>query len=809
MLVCTWALALIAAVVPSEVLGEVKARLCVVGRQDGTGSAAKYCPQLNVPESPAVCVVAFDRLECLRHLTEGKADFTVLEAEDLLVASRSPNPKILVTNELRIWKQSKYEYQMLVIVRKTLNLTGIADLRGRKFCHPGYELSTDWPAVTSKFFESQVAPQVCQPNISVAENFIKSSSEYFGAACKPGPWVDDEVLDSELKSKYKNLCQLCDVPRQCSTSDKYWGREGSLTCLSDDAGDVAWARLSDVLFHFGIDPEVPALAVPAEFNVLCPNGTMQSLAPLTKHSPPPCSWMSRPWSVVAARDKMAQDIQKLVLSINRTSPNTWQWSLHYFLTSNNHEIVHTEISSPEDYLAKAEGFLAASAPNSCGAERAVRWCVGSAEEAAKCSWWREAALAHGVEPPLACVRPQEAKECIGELAGGAEEAEVTVVHAQNEALARRLGLKPLVYEYSSKHSDYYISSVIVKANSKIEKLSDLQGKKACFMSHMGIGWNSLLSALKEEGLLPPICPYEKAISSFFAEACVPGLNNTIRSPEEYAPNLETLCRHSKQLKGRPPKHVSGEKCCQENVGRDQSDAFHCLMSGDGDVAIVEMGTVHKPTECRKVTPGAKKPSSASPNKGTSADTEWFSPLNTLKEGLDPDVTNGTQWEYNPGPEVKCQEQEDEPWAKYIPSKNYRIICTKEDHGKTCHIGWSPKGLVMSAANVSNSRLEEVYVLLLQMDSVFGKRGKQYYNRGVPIPHFTLYGPHSGRSNVIFQDTTHYLVKLDTLKKESPIKHNYEDILNDVTECSSATWPTPAVFIISLCSFITLRLKNLV
>lgn len=57
---------------------------------------------------------------------------------------------------------------------------------------------------------------------------------------------------SVIESKYKSLCSLCELPGQCSSSDKYWGRQGALFCLSDCLGDVAWSRLDDALYHFKV-----------------------------------------------------------------------------------------------------------------------------------------------------------------------------------------------------------------------------------------------------------------------------------------------------------------------------------------------------------------------------------------------------------------------------------------------------------------------------------------------------------------------------------------------------------------------------
>lgn len=43
-----------------------------------------------------------------------------------------------------------------------------------------------------------MVPQSCDSKLTLTENRIKASSEFFKAACKAGPWVDDPVLDSQL-----------------------------------------------------------------------------------------------------------------------------------------------------------------------------------------------------------------------------------------------------------------------------------------------------------------------------------------------------------------------------------------------------------------------------------------------------------------------------------------------------------------------------------------------------------------------------------------------------------------------------------
>lgn len=54
------------------------------------------------------------------------------------------------------------------------------------------------------------------------------------------------------ETKYNSLCGICDVPSVCSQSDKYWGRQGALQCLSDCQGEVAWSMLKDAKLHFSV-----------------------------------------------------------------------------------------------------------------------------------------------------------------------------------------------------------------------------------------------------------------------------------------------------------------------------------------------------------------------------------------------------------------------------------------------------------------------------------------------------------------------------------------------------------------------------
>lgn len=51
-------------------------------------------------------------------------------------------------------------------------------------------------------------PKSCVESITLVENRIKASSEYFRAACKAGPWVTDDILDQKLSKNFSKMAFL-------------------------------------------------------------------------------------------------------------------------------------------------------------------------------------------------------------------------------------------------------------------------------------------------------------------------------------------------------------------------------------------------------------------------------------------------------------------------------------------------------------------------------------------------------------------------------------------------------------------------
>ncbi|XP_067000972.2 transferrin isoform X2 [Anabrus simplex] len=560
---------LVALTVVSQ-LHAVKYRICVVDAERKSREALKYCPMLKGNESKAECVFGNSRLDCLRMVADDEADFGVFNAEDLVVALNYKTNDFSVTHEIQFFEKEKYEYEVMTVVRKSSNITRLSQLRGKNFCHPGFGDDSNWTEIILKFFEARVVPQQCDPSLSLEENAINSSSSFFNAACKAGPWVLDPKYDEELKAKYPNLCKLCDSPQSCSTMDKYWGRVGSLYCLTDGLGDVAWGRLDDINQHFGITPGGPSNVSPDDYNFLCDDG---SLAPLDK--PQDCTWVAHPWQSILARRKSAEGVQKVVSLLKGTSTTSstasaWKTGLQLILHPSSHYVLPLDtVVVPEDYLSKAPGFRSANSMHRCG--NVLRMCTHTSAEHTKCNWLKRAAQVYGVEPVLSCILLHSMENCL--MAVHNNLADVVVVTPEWMTIAqRKYDLKSLLYEFSRTPANMVNVAAVVKSDSPIKSLTDLRGKKACFSQFEGIGWNSVVAVFQSKSLLPAVCPYEAAIGQFFSEACVPGLNESVSSLK----NMLSLC--------------------EGNTHFDEADAFKCIAIGKGDVAFVTWKTVISNTD---------------------------------------------------------------------------------------------------------------------------------------------------------------------------------------------------------------------
>ncbi|XP_053977011.1 transferrin isoform X1 [Hylaeus volcanicus] len=532
-------------------------KLCIVETAHTAKSISNLCSQLATTWRVIRCVVKTDRLNCLRQLAMGLADFTVLEPEDLVAASAYNEYNVVVTNELRLYADEKQRFEMVVLVNK--DVKSIWDVKARRFCHPGHDSSDGWTKAFSTYFEKWIIPRECDANKTLLENRVNGVSNFFEAACIAGPWSADTELDSKLKAKYRNLCAACDNPVGCYSSDKYHGREGALLCLTDNAGDIAWVRLDDTLAHFK-----DGQADKENYNYLCPDGTTRPMK-----FDKPCVWISKPWPVVIARLEVAEEVQKMMGELDLAK---FSWMLRNLLENYHPTPVNTEtLETPEDFLIKFPGFLGANNRASCRPSRRVQWCVSSNLEDRKCRWLREASLVYGVEPTISCKQEPTRASCLKAIK--TREADIFVAMPEELLSARKMGLKPIVQAVVKKNNEFNRIAAVVKQDSRFKSLRDLKGAKACFTGYRDVGWNTFVSALRNISIGKSDCSDARVVGNFFEESCVLGLND---SHAEIPRNLYSLCKQT----GR--------------VGDDLS-AFDCLSSGLGDVAFVNLKNIEKKT----------------------------------------------------------------------------------------------------------------------------------------------------------------------------------------------------------------------
>ncbi|XP_015175750.1 PREDICTED: transferrin [Polistes dominula] len=527
-------------------------RICVVESTYKKGMINKTCPIMDIPRFE--CSVARDRFDCLRKLANNEADVASLQAEDLLAVSMNKFD-FLTTFELRLFTKEKYEFEMVALVRK--NIDSEWDLKGKRFCHPGFEISDTYTKSLSMYFENRIIPKECDPEKTLLENRLTALSNYFEAACIAGPWIDDAALDKKLKKKYKNLCSLCYNPASCSIGDKYHGRDGAILCLTDNVGDIAWVRLDDVVQYFKMTESNKD-----DYSYLCPDGMTR---PAKDDNP--CIWLQQPWPVIVSPIKIAETAVDMInLTINRSY--LWKNAFYDVLSFHSTFILTETFYSPIDYLERSIGFLSANDRATCKPSRRVSWCISSNIEDRKCRWLRDASFVYGIEPSISCIQESNRMSCLDAVRN--QEADIFVSKPEELLQVFKKEMKPILQVTTNPEYDIKIVA-IVKRNSLYKSIKDLKGANACFTGYQSIGWNTFVTIMKMISKENGDCSDIKAVGNFFSHSCVPGLS-TMKT--DIPRNLYSLCRRD------------------VNVEND-IDTFSCLTSGRADVVFVNLNNIKK------------------------------------------------------------------------------------------------------------------------------------------------------------------------------------------------------------------------
>ncbi|XP_018349576.1 PREDICTED: transferrin-like isoform X2 [Trachymyrmex septentrionalis] len=526
--------------------------------------------------SEVSCLTVSDSSECAIRLAEGKADFGVFNAEELLLINQFYPSDIEPIIQLRHRKKltDEFEFQMVAVIPIDSTFIHITPrerlerLKNNGFCHPGFSQSQWLNDYILKYFENtlSVNPLQCQDNVTVIENEIINLKNFFGKACRPGEWASDKSIDQELKKKYPELCALCDDTAACSYNKKqHHGHIGALECLTQGRGKVAYVALQYVQEY---------LKTNESYQFLCPDGNILPLS--TSY---PCAWLQQPWSVVAARKEVADSLKQNLLKWLHSPKSDWEKSLSRIIQedSRGEDLPKTTIA---EYLNTRE--IDVENIKTCG--KTIRWCTISDSETNKCNWVAKAAKALGVAPNISCIMSNSTFQCFRAI--NENQTDIIVIDSNYGYLARKVhNLSTILYsetEVDKNSMTFAVMREPKEDNYLIKNFQDLNGKKACFPEYGGLGWLSFINAAKKNDIISSkSCDYPLLVSELFSGACTPGIedfNSSTAISSDVSSKLCSAC-----------KNENNPSCAMNETNRYYGDigAIQCLIDEAGDIAFIE------------------------------------------------------------------------------------------------------------------------------------------------------------------------------------------------------------------------------
>ncbi|KAL1122644.1 hypothetical protein AAG570_002971 [Ranatra chinensis] len=481
----------------------------------------------------------------------------------MYVAAKLSDKDFAVIKDIRTKEEpeAEFRYEAVAVIHKDLKIDNLQQLKGLRSCHTGVGRNVGYKIPITKLTNMGILGPMNDPKISARENELKALSQFFSKACLVGKWSPHPEINQRLKSQYSNLCDLCEHPDKCDYPDVNSGYEGSLRCLADAGGQVAWTKVIYVKKFFGMPygkkPAEQTNHNPADFAYLCPDASKK---PITG---PPCTWAARPWPGYMANQNLASEYKELreeISKLNDLGESTHaEWIAKVLALNNMTVAVDNSPASPMHYLTKAK-YMDVIERDFITPKQVVRICVHDEKELKKCEALKTAAFSRDIRPSLSCYKTNSIRDCMQAVKEG--KAEVMLVDAQEAIIGEEVyDLKPIVTEKYGTQTQQQLVAV-VKKSSVVQKLEELKGKKACLQPNTKAGYTGTVKILLDKGLISKThCPYEKSLTEFFSDV------------------------------------------------QQSSDPLNCLAADNGDVAFVPFSTLHhsEDVEVELLCPSGRKP----------------------------------------------------------------------------------------------------------------------------------------------------------------------------------------------------------
>lgn len=677
-------------------------------------------------KSPAkiVCIAARDRQECAEKILQREADVGVVDPEDMYIGKTMKNQDFQIFEEIVTLEEpeAEFRYEGVAVIHKDLKLEdGIKSLKGLKSCHTGVGRTVGYKVPITKLKKLGIIGSLNDPELSPRENELKAFSTLFSKACIVGNWSPDPKIDTKLKSKYPNLCQLCEEPEKCNYPDKFSGYEGALRCLAHNGGEIAWTKVIYVRKFFGlpvgITPAQPSNEKTEDYAYLCPDG---SRVPVTG---PPCRWAARPWqgymtntAVVKTIDELRSKLSNLYTIGNK---NHAVWLKKILELSEKTQPREFKVTGPGEYLDKAN-YTDIIEREYGPPYKTVRFCVTSKDELEKCQAFSRAAFSRDVRPRFDCVLEESTLKCLETVRDNGADI-ITLDGGFVDKAKKHYNLKPIVSELYGNLGGSYYAVAVVRKNSLYKSFADLRGAKSCHTGYdRTAGYNAPLYTLLKLNLIKKEdCPYSNALSEFFSGgSCLPGSKDPANKvPAKAAEKLCSLCGGNVDANDGTSLD---SKCNADSTESyyGYSGAFRCLVEGQGEVAFVKHVTVAGNTD-------GKNPAA---------------------------------------------------WAAKLKSEDYELLCPNGGRApitdfEKCNLAHVPAHMVVTSNSKTEADVDEIRNALLQASTLFSKN-----------PHiFKMFGTYNGKHDLLFKDSTTGLVSINEVSEAQQV---YSDLLASINVCEA-------------------------
>jgi melanoma-associated antigen p97 len=530
------------------------------------------------------CVAGGSPDACIQKVTNGQAELISFGAADVYTAFNDGLVPIVVEKyegELA----AGTEYYSVAVVKKEFcsgNPT-LADLKGKRSCHTGYRKTAGWVMPVGALVSAGM-PVVGQSGF---QNDAASVASFFASTCAPRVTADGPA---DGGGKMEALCSGCDG--DCSESDPYYDYAGSLKCLTEGAGDVAFTK----------QDTVTVLGNKGDYRLLCRTGGCKSvddyescnLAKVPSHavvasSTNPLTTEIQSALVTAAKKSGFLDSTSAIDGIENVIFKKGTTDLELF--TGNAETEYFNESTIQAYRGVAELEQPTPPPSvpppTTTSSTIARICIPvetSTGFEATCTAAISAADTDDVT--FSCVAGGSPDACMKMVSAGQAEL-ISFGAADVYAAYKKYALLPMVvekYEGELAAGTEYYSVAVVKKEfcSGNPTLADLKGKRSCHTGYRKTaGWVMPVGALVGAGM--PVVTEKgvqndaASVASFFASTCAPRV--TADGPAKDGMSYNPLCKSC------------ADDCSESDPYYDYAGSLKCLTEGAGDVAFTKQDTV--------------------------------------------------------------------------------------------------------------------------------------------------------------------------------------------------------------------------